>query len=77
MSYFERIWESISYYENYYGKQPDVIFVSMPLCCELARDYHLECCINEPFHRLCGIPVKTYTSLYKEYYLAEGAYWLE
>lgn len=77
MDYFERIWESICYYETRHGQQPDVIFVSNQLFCELARYTHVERWGDEPFNRCCGIPVKLYVSSGYEYYLAEGAYWFE
>lgn len=77
MNYFERIWESICYYEMHHGKHPDVMFISAPLFCELTQDLLIEYWSEEPFYKCCGIPVKMYTSSYKEYYLAEGAYWLE
>lgn len=77
MNYFDHICESIYYYEARHGQRPDVIFISTPLFCELSKDFHIECWCDEPFNRLCGIPVKIYTSLDEEYYLAEGAYWFE
>jgi hypothetical protein len=77
MNYIDQIWGSICYYEGRHGQLPDVMFVSTPLFCKLSYDMHIEYCKDEPFHRCCGIPVKTYTSLYEEYYLAEGEYWIE
>lgn len=77
MNYFERIWESICYYADRHGHKPDTIFVSNQLFCKLAQNMCIQCCECEPFHRYCGIPVRTYVSQNEEYYLAEGAYWFE
>ena len=51
--------------------------MSTKLLCELAREHFVECWIDEPFTRCCGIPVQTYVSSHEEYYLAEGAYYFE
>lgn len=76
MNYFDQIWESIYFYEERHGCEPDVIFISSPLFCELANDYRLEYCNddNRGFHKIFGIVVKQYNSLNLEYYLAEGPY---
>jgi hypothetical protein len=77
MNYYGRIWEGICHYEARHGQQPNVIFMSTALLCKLAREHRVECWADEPFTRLCGIPVQTYASSHEEYYLAEGAYCFE
>lgn len=77
MNYFGQISESIDYYEARHGQRPDIIFMSTKLLCELARENRVECWVDEPFTRCCGIPVQTYVSSHEEYYLAEGAYCFE
>ena len=77
MNYFGQISESIYYYEARHGQQPNVIFMSAALLCKLAQEYRVECWADEPFVRCCGVPVQTYASSHKEYYLAEGAYCFE
>ena len=77
MNYFGQISESIYYYEARHGHQPNVIFMSTALLCKLAQEHRVECWIDEPFTRCCGIPVQTYVSSHEEYYLAEGAYCFE